>query len=105
MQCSSGLHVDECIPPVQLSINVNVNSRTQDSNLLTPLLMAVQSAAAASAISAGGGGGEAAAVAGAPEDIIVRNLLLAGASVTARNTSEQGGAISFSIFLEVINCL
>ena len=32
----------------QLSINVNVNSRTQDSNLLTPLLMAVQSAARAS---------------------------------------------------------
>ena len=77
--------------PTQLSINVNVNSRTQDSNLLTPLLMAVQSAAAsANPFNAGGGGGDEA---GAPEDIIVRNLLLAGASVTARNTSEQGGTI------------
>ena len=79
--------------PTQLSINVNVNSRTQDSNLLTPLLMAVQSAAAsANPFNAGGGGGDEA---GAPEDIIVRNLLLAGASVTARNTSEQGATIPF----------
>ena len=76
------------MPPTQLSINVNVNSRTQDSNLLTPLLMAVQSAAA----SANPFNGDEA---GAPEDIIVRNLLLAGASVTARNISEQGEAKPF----------
>ena len=44
-----------------LSINVNVNSRTQDANQLTPLLLAVQAGTAG-------------------EDIIVRNLLLAGAS-------------------------
>ena len=69
----------------QLSINVNVNSRTQDSNLLTPLLIAVQSAAAPANPFGNGGDNEK-----APEDIIVRNLLLAGASVTARNTSEQG---------------
>ena len=36
---------DRRMPSSQLSINVNVNSRTQDSNLLTPLLIAVQSAA------------------------------------------------------------
>ena len=70
----------------QLSINVNVNSRTQDSNLLTPLLIAVQSAAAAANPFGNSGGDNEKA----PEDIIVRNLLLAGASVTARNTSEQG---------------
>lgn len=41
-----------------LSIHVNVNSRTQDSNLVTPLLLAVQ----------------------VGNEMIVRNLLLAGAS-------------------------
>ena len=90
--------IDKCFRSNQLSINVNVNSRTQDSNLLTPLLMAVQSAAAtANPFNGGGGGGAANPFGGseesAPEDIIVRNLLLAGASVTATNTSEQAGAI------------
>jgi ankyrin repeat protein len=46
-----------------LSIKVNVNSRTQDANLLTPLLLSVL------------GGTEG-------EEIIIRNLLLAGASGT-----------------------
>ena len=64
--------------PTQLSINVNVNSRTQDSNLLTPLLMAVQSAAAAA--------NPFNRYERARKDIIVRNLLLVGASVTSRNT-------------------
>ena len=41
-----------------LSIHVNVHSRTQDANLLSPLLLAVQKG----------------------NDMIVRNLLLAGAS-------------------------
>lgn len=40
-----------------LSIHVNVNSRTQDSNLLTPLLLAIQTG----------------------NEMIVRNLILAGA--------------------------
>ncbi len=43
-----------------LSVNVNVNSRTQDANLLSPLLLAVQ----------------------VGSEMIVRNLLLAGASGT-----------------------
>lgn len=50
-----------------ISIHVDVNTRTQDSNLLTPLLLSVQTS----------------------NDMIVRNLLLAGADTTARNTSEQ----------------
>lgn len=41
-----------------LSVSVNVNSRTQDSNLLSPLLLATQ----------------------VGNEMIVRNLLLAGAS-------------------------
>ncbi|XP_059091061.1 rabankyrin-5-like isoform X1 [Tigriopus californicus] len=52
-----------------LSIHVNVNSRTQDANLLTPLLLAIQTG----------------------NEMIVRNLILAGAEVEARNTSNQSG--------------
>ena len=46
-----------------LSINVNVNSRTQDANLLTPLLLAVQ----------------------VGNEMVVRNLILAGASGNKNN--------------------
>ena len=50
-----------------LSINVDVNSRTQDSNLLSPLLLAVEIG----------------------NDMIVRNLILAGSSVDVVNASNQ----------------
>ena len=50
-----------------ISINVNVHSRTQDQHGLTPLLLAVQKG----------------------HSMIVRNLILAGASVHDKTPSQQ----------------
>ena len=52
---------------VLISINVNVHSRTQDQHGLTPLLLAVQKG----------------------HSMIVRNLILAGASVHDKTPSQQ----------------
>jgi ankyrin repeat protein len=54
-----------------ISIRVNVNSRTQDSGQMTPLLLAVQ----------------------VGNEMIVRNLILAGASVNARLAADNQTAL------------